>query len=1062
MTRDKTPQHIKLDERNHVEKPLLDQLAGLGWEIRDLDSKQQPSDSFRQNFTDVVMLSVLREQLKVINPWLADDQVEEVIKQFTASFPGSGLIQNNKHVFTLLLENTSVSENRQTDEKSPTVRFVDFTHRDNNRFIAVCQFKVRILGTEYHIVPDIVLFLNGLPVVVIECKSPKVKDAISEAIDQMLRYSEQRGAKGEGSAPLFYYNQIVIATCRQQAKFGTITTHSEKYFFRWADPYPRTVDDLEHGESGPNDQQRLVAGMLDRDNLLDLIRTFTLFGTNDKGETIKIVGRYQQFRAVKLAVKRLLEGKSPRERSGIIWHTQGSGKSLTMMFMVREMYRHAQLSHWKVVFVTDRTQLEDQLAETSQSIGFTVKVAESIRELKELLRSDTSDLVMAMIHKFREADLTEVFPELNTSPHILVMTDEAHRSQYAQLGANFDKGLPNASRIGYTGTPIDKTERVFGDYIDKYTMRQSIEDGVTLEIVYEGRTHNAEIRDRQGMDTTFEDVFSDYNLQQRLAILGYNARDAYLEAKTTIEAKAKDMVDHYLTHVFPNGYKAQVVATSREAAVRYKTYIDDALAAAIAKLEQANPKKLDLDQLKRLKTDVIISGRHNDLPHLNAYSDKSKHEISIKSFKMAFGNEDEGVTGDVGIVIVNNMLLTGFDAPIEQVMYLDKVVVAHSLLQAIARVNRVSGEAKDKGFVVDYVGVGHHLKKALDNYDEREQKEVLDALSFPEEELAELKASHAAIMNLLKEHGLKDLTDHDAFFDLFYDEDLRFDFMLAFKKLTTCMNLVFPARQALDFMTDYQALAEINVLAGKHFRDGRLSMKGIPPKLRSITDAYLESKGIEVKIEPISILDEDFQKQVGKRNRTKTKAAEVEHAIRHHLDVELDDDPDLKASFAEALAKIFEEFRDNWKMIYEELERLRQRIINARKEPTYGLNRKKQMPFFRMFAREIFSDGAAAMGAVSLGTAEEPGSYATKNGEDKISRLVDLTQKSFLEIERELRLTGFWESIPARNKLRADLQKILLAEEFEKMPGIRTNRAHIISRIMEIAEKNNDTILYAE
>jgi type I restriction enzyme, R subunit len=338
--------------------------------------------------------------------------------------------------------------------------------RPRNCFTAVCQFKVRILGTENHIIPDIVLFLNGLPIVVIECKSPKVKEPIPEAIHQLLRYSEQRGAKGEGSAPLFYFNQFVITTCRQQAKFGTITTHNEKLFYRWADPFPRSLNDLEHGSSSPNDQQRLVAGMLDRDNLLDIIRTFTLFSTNDKGEIIKIVGRYQQFRAVKLAVKRLLEGKAPRERSGIIWHTQGSGKSLTMMFMVREMYRHPSLSKWKVVFVTDRTQLETQLSET-QSIGFSVKVADSIKTLKELLASDTADLVMAMIHKFRETDLKETFPELNASPYILVMTDEAHRSQYSMLGANLDKGIPNSARIAYTGTPIDKTERVFGDYIDK-------------------------------------------------------------------------------------------------------------------------------------------------------------------------------------------------------------------------------------------------------------------------------------------------------------------------------------------------------------------------------------------------------------------------------------------------------------------------------------------------------------------------------------------------------------------------------------------------------------------
>ena len=1060
MSIKKTPKHIKLDERNHVEKPLLEQLHGLGWEIIDLtDENQKPSDTFRENFTQVVMLPVLRAQLKVINPWLEDDQVEEVVRQLTASSPG-GLIENNKHVLRLLLENTSVSENRQTGEKSPTVRFIDFKNRDNNRFIAVCQFKVRILGTEHHIIPDLVLFVNGLPVVLIECKSPKVKDAIPEAIDQMLRYGEQRGVTGEGSPPLFYFNQFVVATCRQEAKFGTITTHSEKHFYRWTDPHPRTVNDLEYGTGSPNDQQRLVAGMMDKNNLLDLIRTFTLFSTNDRGQTIKIVGRYQQFRAVKLAVKRLLEGTNPRGRSGIIWHTQGSGKSLTMMFTVREMYRHAQLANWKVIFVTDRTQLEDQLSETSQSIGFTVKTANRISELKELLRADTSDLVMAMIHKFQEKDLNETFPQLNDSPNILVMIDEAHRSQYKLLGANLDKAIPNAAKIGYTGTPIDKTECVFGKYIDKYTMRESIDDGVTLEIVYEGRTHNAEIPDQEGMDAAFADVFSDHDLQQRMKILGYGSRDAYLEAEPTIEAKARDMVEHYLTHVFPNGYKAQVVATSREAAVRYKKYLDDALGAAVAELETSNPNGLDLEQLKRLQTDVVISGENNDLPYLKAYADQTRHGRSIKSFKKAFGSEDEGVSGDIGILVVNNMLITGFDAPVEQVMYLDRVITDHNLLQAIARVNRVEGDTKDKGFVVDYVGIGHHLREAIDAYDEREKNEVIATLRFPEEELRNLKDSHAAIMALLEQHGLTDLTDHDAFYDVFYDEDLRFDYMQAFKKFTKCLNLVFPARQALAFMHDYNALAEINTLAGKHFRDQRLSMKGIPPKLRAITDTYLESKGIDQKVKPISILDEDFQKNVDQRSRTKTKAAEVEHAIRHHLDIDLDDDPDLQASFAEALAQIFQEFQDNWKRIYEELEKLRQRIVNANKEPTYGLHRKKQMPFFRMFRRELF-DVDMVKDADELKVAETSPRYGLSE-DDKISHLVALTKSVSLVVERELKLVGFWEAIPARNKLRAEIQKILLQESFGKLSNMTKKYKTIISRVMEIAEKNNDVILYAE
>jgi type I restriction enzyme R subunit len=388
------------------------------------------------------------------------------------------------------------------------------------------------------------------------------------------------------------------------------------------------------------------------------------------------------------------------------------------------------------------------------------------------------------------------------------------------------------------------------------------------------------------------------------------------------------------------------------------------------------------------------------------------------------------------------MLLTGFDAPIEQVMYLDKVIQAHSLLQAIARVNRVSGADKEKGFVVDYVGVGHHLKKALDNYDEREQKEVKDTLSFPEKEIRQLETDHRAIRSMLAENGLTDLTDVDAFFDLFYDEDIRFEFILAFKQFTRSLNLVFPAKEALAFMSDYQVLTNINIQAERHFHDSRLSMKGIPAKLRAITDAYLISQGIDLKIQPISILDDNFEREVSKRDRTKTKAAVVEHAIRHHIDIELDDDPDLQASFAAALAQILEQFKDNWQTIYAELEKLRQHLKNAENEPTYGLHKKKQMPFFRMFKSECFGD-------IEL-------------DENQIAQNVALTQQVFIVIEQELQLTGFWESIPASNKLQSEIKKILLSSDFIKLPKIVQNYKHIISRVMELAKKNNDTILYAD
>jgi type I restriction enzyme R subunit len=1039
---DRTPLAIKLDEKNHVEEPFLQQLGDLKWEVIRLDMKtQKPEESFRDSFAEVVMLPKLREALRQINPWMDDDQVEEAVRRITTPV-GGDLLENNQRVLKLLLEGTSVAENRRTGERSPAVNYVDFERGGSNSFIAVSQFKTRIPGTDGHIIPDITLFLNGLPIAVIECKSPKVKEAIPEAIDQMLRYSEQRGDKGEGNQALFHFNQLLIATCRQEAKFGTITTHNEKHFHKWLDPFPRTLNDLEHQGTAPNDQQRLVAGMLDRDNLLGIIRTFTLFSVNDKGQTIKVVGRYQQFRAVKKAVDRLRNGVNKRDRSGIIWHTQGSGKSLTMMFMVREMYHYPELTKWKVVYITDRTQLETQLSETTQAIGLTVKVADSIPGLKTLLRSTSSDLVMGMIHKFQERDLEETFPELNPSPHILVMTDEAHRSQFKKLGANLERALPNATRIGYTGTPTDRTEEVFGDYIDKYTMREAIDDGVTVEITYEGRTHNAEVTEKTAADASFADVFSDYTLPERLQILGFGSRDAYLDAKTTIETKARDMVEHYVKHVFPNGFKAQVVANSREAAARYKDKLDAALAAKIAELEQENPWQVDLDRLRKLKTAVVISGGGtNDKAHLKAYSNSADHERIIKSFKLPFDGEDEGVTGEVGFIIVNNMLLTGFDAPIEQVMYLDQVIRAHNLLQAIARVNRVA-DNKTAGFIVDYVGVGHHLREALSDYFEKEQQEILEALQDTESKINDLIAAHKSVKDFLAGRGITDLSDADAYYDLFYDEDPRYEYMLLFREFSRRLDAVFPRKEALDFLKDFKEFSAINELAAKHLRDQRLSMKGIPEKLRKLADQYLVSQGIDQTVEAISIIDADFFKEVGKRTREKTKAAEIEHAIRHFIDVNLNIDPELYASFAEALEQILAEFKNNWNEIRKRLEELRQKIINAEKEPTYGLHRKKEMPFFRIFKKQFFDD--------------------QKLSDDQIGVLVSLTQEVFHRLETELQLKGFWDSIPARNRLKASLQELLLSREFyDKLPDVMRKRGEIISRIIEIAESNNDTILYA-
>jgi len=1047
---------LRLDEKYHVEDPLLDQLAALGWEVLRLDMHQQtPAQSGRRDFAEVTLRTRLEKGLKAINDWLEPDQIDEIVLRLT-TFASQTLIENNRQVLTWLTEGIGTAENRSTNEPSPNVHIVDFATPANNDWLVVSQLKIHIPGREQYIVPDVVLFVNGLPLVVIECKSPRVQEPIAEAIDQLLRYSEQRDSSGEGNQKLFYYNQFLIATCAQLAKFGTITTHTERHFYRWSDPWPFSLDNVakqtnrQDTTGSPSDQARLVAGMCSQRNLLSLLQSFTLFTTDTAGKTHKIVARYQQFRAVHKTLERLANGKTAAQRGGIIWHTQGSGKSLTMVFLVRELRHWRSLQDWKVVFVTDRTQLQQQLGETSQSIQQTVLSAEWIKARKEqpgkslfeLLRDPSSNCVMAMIQKFHERDLKEIFPVLNSSEKLLILIDEAHRSEYGLLGANLERALPNATRVAYTGTPIEKTERTFGGYIDYYTMRQSQEDGVTLEIVYEGRTHSAIVSNPKAMDLRFQDVFADYRLNERLQILGYGTRDSYLDALPTIEAKAKDMVRHYARNVFPGGYKAQVVANSRIAAVRYVKALKDALSEEVKSLNQDNPLRVNPDELQAVEVGLVITWDNNDDTAIKDAMRGVDAETVVQRFKMPFEGKDQGdesqIDGRVGFIVVNEMLVTGFDAPLEQVLYLDRVIRDHTLLQAIARVNRVHDDGKDCGFVVDYVGVGNNLRRALDAYTAREQQEVIECLTPAAEVIADLKHALDSTLELLAQNGVSETSEPEAFYDLFYDEDLRFEYVSAFRRLTHAFNKALPRAEALNYFMSYQRLAAINEMASQFLKDDRLSMKGVPRKLRGITDEFLVSRGIEQKVAPISVLDPDFQKDAQGRNRPKTQAAEIEHAVRHHITVNYDEDPELFASLATELERILQEFAGNWELIAIEMEKLRQKLMALEQQETHGLDRKRQMPIFRALRAELFGD--------------------TAPNEAQVAQLVNLTQLLLLAIQTEIRQAGFWSAPPKQKRLQGEIQKILLGLDYFNLGAMLDKYSSVLPRLMEWSRRNDRLI----
>jgi type I restriction enzyme R subunit len=1058
-----------LNELNFVETSLLEQLAGLGWQTEVLkgpaEGAQFPEDSGRNSLQEVVIETRLAECLKRINPWLEGNQISEVVRRVVRP-EGNSLLEMNQDILELLLKNPSVAEDRTTGRKNPPVHLVDFDNPARNDFFAVTQLKVKLPGVEKHIYPDLVCFLNGLPVVVVECKSPKISDPMGEAIDQLLRYSQQRGdAVREGSQRLFAYNQFVVATCRSKAMFGTISTRSEKHFYRWTDPYPFTVAEVATGTSAPNDQQRLVAGMLSRQNLLDLIHSFTIFRTEDK-QTIKLVGRYQQFRAVKKITQRLLNGENPLKRGGIVWHTQGSGKSLTMMFLVREMKHHPELKKWKIVFVTDRTDLERQLSATSAVIGYTTKTIKKRADVDKSLMRDNADLVMVMIHKFGGVErlIASGLDAVNDSARILVMTDEAHRTQYSELAANLRQALPNATHVGFTGTPIGKTERTYVTYIDEYTMRQSVDDGVTVEIVYEGRTNNGEVTDAPKMNEKFIDVFIDYPEADRQRILGYATRQAYLEANAVIKDKARDMIDHYAAHILPNGFKAQVVAPSRIACLRYRQFLLGAIEDKITELEKANPFHIPIDRLRALKVAVIISGAAKDSPGLKEFTPTATQKDNIiADFKLPFPArtqvqrevEKSNEAGTTGIVVVTSMLLTGFDAPVEQVMYLDRRIVAHNLLQAIARVNRVGPKGKDKGFIIDYIGIGHHLKRAIleqsegskeAKIDAEDADEILAALTNISQELSELALARDAMMALINEIGNDTGTfdDLDAFYNHFYDEEERFKFIQLFRKFTACYNNVLPDPRALEYRDDYNRAAEINVMVGQHLRDERMSMRDVPDKLRAITDEYLESHGIDQTVPPLSIMDKDFLQDVNNKKSKKAKATAMAGAIRAHIDENAEKDPELYAELADRLLAIFAENAKNWALILEELKEFLDRMKDQEKQETYGLDPRTQMPFYRILLKELIGDDK------------------TPN-DDEVAGLVNLTQLLTVEIKTEIRLKAFWDRSGkgAQSRLRQKLIKIMLEKEnLTVFKTIFDKRNAIATKLMETAQANHEVLLY--
>lgn len=989
-----TPPAGSWNEAGLSEDPAIELLQKLGYSYAGPDLLESERDSLR----DVALPRRLTGALKRLNPWISDDNIYKAIRALT-NVQAASLIEANEQIYTALSYGVALEQDLGEGRKSHQVRFIDFERHDNNDFLVTRQFKVK--GAKKHIIPDLVCFVNGIPLVTIECKSPTLGDGWKhEALDQLDRYQELSDKYHELGAPgLFHTMQLHIATCGQDAVYGTVGTPA-RFYVRWKNAYPLSEAQLVTltNKAKPTAQDVTVAGLLTPENLLDVVRNFVVFERDaGTGRVIKKVPRYQQFGAVNKAISRAAAGTSPEQRGGVVWATQGSGKSLTMLWLALKLRRDPKHENPTLVIVTDRRDLDEQIERTFRACGFpNPERAESVRDLRTLLTGPSGRTVMTTVQKFQEIggvakDGKRVnkpkHPVLSEAANTFVLTDEAHRTQYGSLAANLRQALPNAVFFGFTGTPIDKNDRstleTFGSYIDQYTIEQAVADEATVPIFYESRLPNLHILG-QTLDKVFDRVFADRKDEERRAIKKkYATEQSIAEAPKRIEAICLDLIEHYAQYIAPNGFKAQIVTVSRRAAVTYKE---------------------TLDRLHGPQSVVVMSASNKDDAALVAHhvpSDERKQLIK------RFLRKDDPLK----VLIVCDMLLTGFDAPIEQVMYLDSPLKEHTLLQAIARVNRTA-DNKGYGLVIDYCGVSQALQEALAIFS---PSDVKGALQPKHDEIPRLQARHAAAMRFFQSVRKRD--DLSECVAALEPEDVRAAFQTAFRRFSQSMDMLLPAASALEYSDDLAWLGKIRDGAKSTYHDDKLDISDCGDKVRKLIDEAVVADGVEILVKEVSIFSGDFDKKLDALKSTRAKASEIEHAVRHEINVKLEEDPAYFQTLRERLERILNDYKTRRISEAEQLSLLQSLVDDVR-----GHGKAAE-------AADMSERGFAIYGMLKGAAMLLVADKRAKYGDDEIRRVSAAIEAA---VQPSIRIVDWANKSDVQREIRRQIKRQLPTDIYEK------------------------------
>lgn len=937
---------FRFNEKHLSQIPALQLLANLGYRYL---TPEQALAMRGGRLANVLLEEALRDSLKRINRiqhkgenYLFSEENLQTAIQRLKNVKYDGLLKTNEAVYDLLTLGVALEQSVEGAARSFTLNYIDWKNPENNVYHVTAEFPVERTRSHETARPDIVLFVNGIPFAVIECKSPNTE--VAQAVSQMIR-----NQRDEYIPTLFTYAQLVVGTNKNHCKYATVGT-AAKYWAVWREereekdedgaalravldqPLPQEAKaglyellaegfgvrepDAEYlVRRALTEQDRTIYALCRPERLLRMALQFTVF---DGGR--RKIARYQQFFAVERILGRVKQrDDAGRRAGGIVWHTQGSGKSLTMVMLAKALVLDLDIRTPRIVLVTDRVDLDKQLGNTFAACGLTPDRAESGRHLVELVAENKAHIVTSLIHKFDKALSTRKFQDESTE--IFVLVDETQRTQLGMFSARMRQMFPNACYIGFTGTPLLKREKSdvmrFGGIIHTYAINQAVSDGAIVPLLYEGRLVEIE-QNKAAIDVWFERHTEGLTLAQKADLKKKYARAEMLnKADQVIYMRAFDISAHFQQNWQGTGFKAQLVAPSKVAALKYKAFLDDIGEVSSEVIISAPDEREGFDDVDDDEsTDEVVAFWQR---MMKRYGDAEAYETQIiNNFK--HGSDPE-------ILIVVSKLLTGFDAPRNTVLYLTRKLKEHTLLQAIARVNRLydddeGAKPKEFGYIIDYAGILGELDLALTTYSALEgfeEGDLAGALTSINDEVRQLPQRHAELWDVFK--TVANRQDEEAFEQLLGDEKIRENFyerLSAYAKtLAIAMSseefiTTTPENRFKAYKTDLKRFTNLKAAVKLRYAES-IDYRDYEPKIQKLLDTHISANEVLRLNEPVNIFDSAAFQQVveeqGHGKPTAAKADMIAHATKRAITEHLDEDPAFFEKFSKLIQQAIDDYR---------------------------------------------------------------------------------------------------------------------------------------------------------